>query len=76
MLLELIENRKGFFSIGNEIGRNVINFGVNMSLSAKIEKRKKKFQFLVKVPAQGLEHTLSAEKFIQLTLLKKMQNIA
>ena len=43
MLLELIENRKGFFSIGNEIGRNVINFGVNMSLSAKIEKRKKKF---------------------------------
>ena len=32
--------RKGFFSIGIEIGKKVIIFGVDMSLSAKIDNRK------------------------------------
>ena len=31
--------RKGSYSIGNEIGRNVIIFGVEMSSSAKIDDR-------------------------------------
>ena len=35
MLLDLIE--KDFFSIRNDIGRNVIIFGVDMSTSTKID---------------------------------------
>ena len=35
--------RKGFYSIGNEIGGNVVIFGVDMSSSTKIDKRKKTF---------------------------------
>ena len=35
-------DRKEFYSIGNEIGRNVIIFGVDMSSSAKIDNRKKR----------------------------------
>ena len=34
-------DRKGSYSIGNEIGRNVIIFGVDMSSSTKIGNRKK-----------------------------------
>ena len=45
-----------------------------MSSSAKIDNRKKDFLIFGKGPAQGLEHTLSAEKRIQLTLLRKIQN--
>ena len=41
MILDLIE--KGFVSIGNEIGRNVIIFGVDMSSSPHIHNKKKKF---------------------------------
>ena len=36
-------DRKVFFSIGNEIGRNVIIFGVYMSSSTKIHNKKKTF---------------------------------
>ena len=34
--------RKGSYSIGNEIGRNTIIFGVNMSSSTKIDDKKKR----------------------------------
>ena len=36
-------DRKTFFSIGNEIGKNVIIFGVDMSLSTKIDNKKNIF---------------------------------
>ena len=36
-------DRKAFFSIGNEIGKNVIIFGVNLSSSSLIDNRKKTF---------------------------------
>ena len=36
-------HRKGSYSIGNEIGRNVTIFGVDMSSSTKIDNRKKDF---------------------------------
>ena len=36
-------DRKRFFSIDNEIGRYVIIFGVDMSLSAKTDIEKKRF---------------------------------
>ena len=42
--------------------RNVIIYGVDMSSSTKIDTRKKYTLILGKGPAQGLEHTLNAEK--------------
>ena len=42
-----------------------------MSSSAKIDNRKKDILILGKEPMQGLEHTLSAEKFYSITFTKK-----
>ena len=58
-------NRKVSFSFPSTgLGRNVIIFGVDMSSStSKIDNRKKDILILGKGPPQGLEHTLSAEKF-------------
>ena len=49
--------RNIFFSIGNEISKNVIVFGVDMSSSRKIENRKKDILILGKRPRQELKHT-------------------
>ena len=64
-------HRKGFFSIGNEIGKNVIIFGVDMSSSTKIDNRKKDILILGKGPTKGLEHTLSAEKLHSINFTKE-----
>ena len=62
-------DRHGFFSHpSGGTGRNVIIFGVDMSLSTKIDNTKKDILILGKGSTQGLEHTLSAEKCIQLIL--------
>ena len=45
-----------------------------MSSSAKSDNRKKDILILGTGPTQGLEKMLSAEKCIQLTLLKKYKN--
>ena len=58
--MDLIENE--IFSVGNEIGRNVIIFGVDMSSFPHINNKKKDNLILGKGPTQGLEHTLTAEK--------------
>ena len=56
-------DRHGSFSFpGTGLGRNVIILGVDMSSSTKIDNRKKYILILGKDPAQGLEHTLGAEK--------------
>ena len=56
-------DRKGFFSIGDEVDRNVIIFGVAMSLSPHIDNKGKDILILGKGPTQGLvEHSLTAEK--------------
>ena len=56
-------DKKGRFLFpGVGVGRNVINFGVEMSTSTKIDNRKKDILILGKCPTQDLEHTLSAEK--------------
>ena len=56
-------DRHGRFSFpGTGLDRYVIIFGVDMSSSMKIHKRKKDILILGKVLTQGLEHTLSAEK--------------
>ena len=73
MVLDLTE--KDFFSIGNETGRSVIIFGVDMSSSSKIDNRKKDILILGKGPTQGLEHTLSAEKLYSINFTKKKYKI-
>ena len=64
-------DRETFFSIGNEIGKNVVIFGVDMSSSPKIDNRKKDILILDKGPRQELEHTLSAGKLYSINLTKK-----
>ena len=61
MVLDLIE--KDFFSHpSGGTGKNVIIFGVGMSLTTKVDNRKEVLSILGKGPTQGLDHTLSAEK--------------
>ena len=55
-------DRKGSYSIGNEVGRNLIIFGVDMSSSSHIDNKEKDILILGKGPTQRLEHTLAAEK--------------
>ena len=55
-------DRQSSFSIGNETGKNVISFGVDMSSSTKIDNRNKDILILGKGPTQGLQNTLRAEK--------------
>ena len=66
-------DRNTSFSVGNEIGKNAIIFGVDMSSSTKIDKRKKDILILGRGPTQGIELTLSAEKMysINFTVTKK-----
>ena len=64
-------DRKGYYSIANEIGRNVIIFGVDMSSSQHIDNKKKDILILGKGPTQGLEHTLTAEKLYSINFTKK-----
>ena len=64
-------DRETSFSFGNDIGKNVIIFGVDMSSSTKVDKRKKEILILGKGPTQGLEHTLSAEKLYSINFTKK-----
>ena len=55
--------RKGFFSIGDDVSRNMTIFGVDMTSSPHIDNKKKDILILGKVPTQELEHTLTAENF-------------
>ena len=54
-------DRKGFFSIGDKVGRNVMIFGADMSPSSHIDNKKKDISIFGKGPTEGLEHTLTAE---------------
>ena len=64
-------DRKGSYSIGNKVGRNVIIFGVDMSSSLHIDNKKKDILILGKVPTQGLEHTLTAGKLYLINFTKE-----
>ena len=70
MALDLAE--KDFFSLGNEIGKNIIIFGVDMSSSLNIDNKKNNILILGKGPTKGLEHTLDCRKIVfnQLYLTK------
>ena len=51
------------FSIGDEVGRNLKIFGVDISSSPYIDNKGKYILISGKGPTQELEHTLTAEKF-------------
>ena len=70
MLICIAFDRKGSFSIGDEVGRNVIIFGVDMSSSSHIDKLKD-ILILGKGPTQGLERTLTAEKLYPINFTKE-----
>ena len=65
-------DRKGFLSLGNEIDRNAIFFGVDMSSFPHIENKKKYISILGKGPTQGSDWL--QKNYIQSILLKIMQN--
>ena len=64
-------DRKWFFSISDEFGRNVIIFGRDMSSSSHIDNKKKDILIIGKVPTQGLEHTLVVEKLYSINFTKE-----
>ena len=69
-------DRGNIYSFGNGFCRNVIIFGVDMSSSVHVNNKGKNILILGKGPTRGLgEHSLNAEKFIQLILLIIEQNI-
>ena len=68
-------NRKRSNSIGNEVGGNVIIFGVDMSSSLHIDNKKKDILILCKGPTQEIEHTLTAEKLCSINFTKKKYKI-
>ena len=70
-------DNKRFFSTGDEVGRNVIIFGVGMSSSPHTDNKKKDILILGKGTTQGLEHTnihRLQKNCIQSTLLNIIQN--
>ena len=64
-------DRKGSYSVGNEIGRNVLILGVDMSSSSHIHNKKKDILILGRGPTQGLEHTLTAGKLYSINFTKE-----
>ena len=64
-------DKKWFFSIGDEVYRNVIIIGVDMSSSSNIDSKKKDVLILGKGSTQELEHTLTAKKLYSVNFTKQ-----
>ena len=62
------DRRSSFSFPGGRSGQNVLIIWVDMSSSSHIDNMKKYILVLGKGPTQDLEHTLTAEKYIQLVL--------
>ena len=61
----------GYYSIGNELGRNVIIFGADTSSSTNLDNKGKHILILGKGPTEGLgEHSLSGEKMYSIDFTK------
>ena len=70
------DRHRNFSFPGTGLGGNVIIFGVEMSLSIKINNRKKDILILGKGPTQASEPTQCAEKIYSIIFtLKKNQKI-
>ena len=67
------DKKSSFSFLCGGFGRNVLIFRADMSSSAHIDNKKKDILGLGKEPAQGLEHTLTAEKMyaINFTVTRK-----
>ena len=68
-------DRKRFFLLGNEIGRNVIIFGVDMSSSPYIDNKKKYILILAKGPTQKLKHMLTVEKLYSINFTENNKKL-
>ena len=66
-------HRKENYSVYNEVGRNVIIFGVDMSSSSHIDDKNKRYLILGKGPTQELEHKLTAEKLYSILFKPALQ---
>ena len=68
------DKKSSFTFPGGGMGQNVITFGVDMSSSAHIDRKKKYILILGIGPIQGLKHTLTAEKMysINFTVTKQI----
>ena len=64
-------DRRVEFLVGNGVGRNIITFGVGMSLSPYLDSKKKYILILGHGPTKGLEHTVTAEKMYSIDFTKK-----
>ena len=70
MIFWLFGRKETFSFPGSEFDQNVIFFGADMSSSVYIDNKEKDILILGFGPTHGLgEHSLNAEKFIQLILL-------
>ena len=68
-------DRRGTFSVGNGFGKNLINFGVDISSAVHVDNKKKVILILGEGPSKGLDDTtLTAEKSIQSILLSLKRN--
>ena len=67
------DRRSSFSFPSSGCGQNVLIFGADISSSTHIDNKKKDILVLGKVPTQGLELTLTAEKMysINFTVTKK-----
>ena len=66
----IVFDRKGSYSIGDEVGRNVMIFGRYTRSSPDIDNKKKDILILGRGPKQGLEHTLTAGKLYSINFTK------
>ena len=65
-------DRHRCFLFGDEVGKNVIIFGVDMSSSPYIDNKGKDISIFGKRPTQRLvEHSLTAEKMYSINFTKK-----
>ena len=64
-------DRKRSHSIVEEIGRNVIIFGVDVTSSRHIDNKKKDILIFGKCSTQGSEYTLTAEKLYSINFTKE-----
>ena len=67
-------DRKGSYSIGDAVRRNVIMFWAGMSSSWHIDNKKQKIVILDKCHKQGLNHTLAGEKLYSINFTKENTN--
>ena len=68
------DRRSSYLFPGGGYGQNVLIFGADMSSLPHINNKKEDILVLGKGPTQGLQHTLTAEKCIQLILQKKIKS--